>query len=157
MAPRRSAAAAAEVIEEEEPRGTALVFDEPLSWRAGKAIPTSELLKRLDKLSKELKEMDQEECDKSSLTKVAKELAGQNLLGHKDRGVRALTACCLVDILSLCAPDAPFTPNQLRVSLLRRSCDYANIDRISSLSSSHQSSPLCQTPRTHTTYSICTF
>ncbi|KAH8801476.1 armadillo-type protein [Xylogone sp. PMI_703] len=109
MAPRRSAAA--EVV---EPQGVGLKFNEPLSWRAGKPIATGELLRRLDALSNELREMDQEETDKNSLTKVAKELAGQHLLGHKDRGVRAFTACCLVDVLKLCAPDAPFTGSQLR-------------------------------------------
>lgn len=112
MAPRRGAAPAPV---EPEPQLPGLVFNEPLSWRAGKAIPTSELLRRLDVLSKELAEMDQEETDKDSLTKVAKELAGQNLLNHKDRGVRAFTACCLVDVLKICAPDAPFTPSQLKV------------------------------------------
>ena len=59
--------------------------------------------------------MDQEETDKDSLTKVAKERAGQNLLGHKDKGVRAHAACCLVDVLRICAPDAPFTQSQLKV------------------------------------------
>ncbi len=112
MAPRRGAE-----TEPEEP-GQELVrltFNEPLSWRAGKPIVTGELLKRLDALSNELQEMDQEEIDKDSFTKVAKELAGQQLLGHKDKGVRAFTACCLVDVLKLCAPDAPFTPTQLKV------------------------------------------
>jgi sister chromatid cohesion protein PDS5 len=112
MAPRRSAAA--EVVEEDL-QLIGLKFNEPLSWRAGKAIPTAELLRRLEALSAELREMDQEQSDKDSLTKVAKELVGQNLIGHKDRGVRALTACCLVDVLKICAPDAPFTATQLRV------------------------------------------
>ncbi|KAI9801108.1 MAG: hypothetical protein M1833_002976 [Piccolia ochrophora] len=91
-----------------------LQFDEPLSWRAGKPIAVAELLRRLQALSKELREMEQEENDRTSFTKVAKELAAQGLLGHKDRGVRAWTACCLVDILRLCAPDAPYTSNQLK-------------------------------------------
>jgi sister-chromatid-cohesion protein PDS5 len=109
MAPRRSA----EVVE--EPQLGGLKFNEPLSWRAGKAIATGELLRRLDALGNELREMDQEETDKDSLTHVAKELAGQNLLSHKDKGVRAFAACALVDILRLCAPDAPFTPTMLKV------------------------------------------
>jgi len=100
---------------EEEPPLAGLEFNEPLSWRAGKPIPTGELLRRLDTLSNELREMDQEETDKDTLTHVAKELAGQNLLNHKDKGVRAFTACCLVDVLKICAPDAPFTPTQLKV------------------------------------------
>jgi hypothetical protein len=114
MAPRRGAD-----IEPEEPQLGGLVFNEPLSWRAGKPIPTGELLRRLDTLATELREMDQEETDKDSLTNVAKELAGQNLLGHKDKGVRAFTACCLVDILKICAPDAPFTPTQLKVCQIK--------------------------------------
>lgn len=113
MAPRRGAAAA---VVEEEPRLPGLVFDEPLSWRAGKAIPVGELLRRLEELQKEMMEMEQDETDKGSLTKVAKELVGTNLLHHKDRGVRAWTAACLVDVLRICAPDAPFTPQQLKVS-----------------------------------------
>jgi sister chromatid cohesion protein PDS5 len=113
MAPRRSAAT--EVLEEEEPQLAVLQFDEPLSWRAGRPIPTADLLRRLETLFTELREMDQGEVDKLSLTKVAKELVGQNLIGHKDKGVRAFTACCLVDVLKICAPDAPFTPSQLKV------------------------------------------
>lgn len=93
-----------------------LQFDETLSWRAGKPIATGELLRRLEKLSKELVDMDQETVDKDSLTKVAKELAAHNMLAHKEGGVKAFTASCLVDILKLCAPDAPFTPSQLKAS-----------------------------------------
>ncbi|EPQ65699.1 Bgt-2565 [Blumeria graminis f. sp. tritici] len=105
MAPRRGA---------EENK--ALKFSRPLSWHAGKAILTSELLKRLEELLVELKILgeEQEEVHKDSLTKVAKDLASQHLLCHKDKGVRAFTACCLVDILKICAPDAPFTPSQLK-------------------------------------------
>ena len=100
---------------EQEPALRELSFSQPLSWKAGRPIPTAELLKRLDALSNELSDMDQEETENGSLTKVAKELAAHNLLSHKDKGVRAFTACCLVDILKLCAPDAPFTGTQLKV------------------------------------------
>ncbi|KAI0011789.1 armadillo-type protein [Xylariaceae sp. FL0662B] len=107
-----------EVPEEEdqemEEELVSLQFDEPLTWRAGKPIATGELLRRLDKLSKELVDMDQETVDKESLTSVAKELASHNLLAHKDAGVKAFVASCLVDILKLCAPEAPFTPKQLK-------------------------------------------
>ncbi|RKU48186.1 hypothetical protein DL546_009503 [Coniochaeta pulveracea] len=118
MAPRRRAPVE-EVVEEEQQEHEdggleTLQFDEPLSWRPGKPIPTDTLLKRLDRLSKELQELDQDQVDPKSLTKVAKELANHQLLSHKDKGVRAFTACCLVDILKLCAPNAPFTPTQLR-------------------------------------------
>ena len=93
-----------------------LQFNETLSWRAGKAIPVADLLRRLQALSKEMREMDQDEDERESFTTVAKELASPNLLSHKDKGVKAWTACCLVDILRLCAPDAPYTAQQLRVS-----------------------------------------
>jgi sister-chromatid-cohesion protein PDS5 len=108
MGPRRG-----EVTQ--EPTLGGLQFNEPLSWRAGKPIPTGTLLQRLDALSNELRELDQEETDKESLTAVAKELVGPNLLNHKDKGVRAFTACCLVDVLKICAPDAPFAGSQLKV------------------------------------------
>ena len=116
---RPASTTATEVLEApKEPHHSmpGLQFDEPLSWRAGKAIPVIDLLRRLQALSKEMREMDQEEDERESFTKVAKELASPNLLAHKDKGVKAWTACCLVDILRLCAPDAPYTAQQLRVS-----------------------------------------
>ena len=92
-----------------------LQFNEALSWRAGKPIPIADLLRRLQILFKEMRGMDQEENERDSFTKVAKELASPNLLSHKDKGVKAWTACCLVEILRLCAPDAPYTGQQLKV------------------------------------------
>ncbi|KAK0629770.1 armadillo-type protein [Bombardia bombarda] len=113
MAPRRSA------VEEEEEQELEnnkikLQFNEPLTWRPGKPIPIDQLLKRLDRLSKELGEMEQDTPDQNPLTKIAKDVASHQLLNHKDKGVRAYTACCVVDLLRLCAPDAPFTPSQLK-------------------------------------------
>jgi sister-chromatid-cohesion protein PDS5 len=102
---------------EEEGEQRSLEFDEELSWRPAKPIPTGTLIKRLDKLSKELSELDQGATDLDSLTNVAKQLGHRNLLQHKDRGVKAYTACCLVDILRLCVPDAPFSDDQLKVRL----------------------------------------
>lgn len=69
--------------------------------------------------------MEQEENERESFTHVAKELASPNLLAHKDKGVKAWTACCLVDILRLCAPDAPYTGQQLRASLMGLELDSA--------------------------------
>ncbi|KAL1842410.1 hypothetical protein VTJ49DRAFT_5369 [Mycothermus thermophilus] len=113
MAPRQNASSD---VEEQAPDDemVKLQFDEPLTWRPGKPIPIDTLLKRLDRLARELAELDQETTDTASLTKVAKEVASHQLLGHKDKGVRAYTACCVADILRLCAPDAPFTPSQLK-------------------------------------------
>ncbi|KAK4176089.1 putative sister chromatid cohesion protein PDS5 [Triangularia setosa] len=112
MAPRRSAAEVEE--EESETELVALQFNESLTWRPGKPIPLDKLLKHLNTLSKELEELDQEIVDPNSLTKVAKEVASHQILSHKDKGVRAYAACCVVDILRLCAPDAPFTPTQMK-------------------------------------------
>lgn len=104
-------------MDESEHEMGGLQFNEPLSWRAGKPIAIADLLQRLQNLSKEMRAMEQEEEDRESFTAVAKELASHNLLAHKDKGVKAWTACCLVDILRLCAPDAPYTGQQLKVSL----------------------------------------
>ncbi|KAF1987939.1 hypothetical protein K402DRAFT_453143 [Aulographum hederae CBS 113979] len=117
---RRRAQAPVEVEEEEGDmqedgeEELQLQFNEPLTWRAGKPIPVAELLRRLQALAEELKSLDQEDVERESLIHVAKELATTNLLSHKDRGVRAWTACCVVDMFKLCAPDAPYTAAQLK-------------------------------------------
>lgn len=126
MAPRsrRSAAAATEVVEEveeeleelEEQDGTKkLRFKQPLVGRPGKQISVSDLLTRLKALLDELRTMDQEEAHRESLMPVAQELAHQSLLQHKDHGVRAWTVCCIVDMLKLFAPDAPYPASKLKV------------------------------------------
>lgn len=91
-----------------------LKFHDPLSWRAGRAIPVAELLRSLKKLADELKLFDQDTLDVTDVAAVAQELAGSHLLAHKDRGVRARAAVCIVDILMLTAPNAPFKGNQLK-------------------------------------------
>ena len=93
-----------------------LKFSESLSWRIGRPLAVAELIRRLETLGNELQQLDQEEEDETfrdSFVKVARELADPQLLGHKDRGVRAWTARCIVDLLRLCAPNAPFTEKQL--------------------------------------------
>lgn len=95
-----------------------LQFNEPISWRAGNPIGVADLLDRLERLANELRDMDQEETDTDSLTPIARHLAHSNLLGHKDKGIRAWTACCVVDVLRLCAPNAPYTQSQLKVGCL---------------------------------------
>jgi sister-chromatid-cohesion protein PDS5 len=103
------------MADEDERPAISLQFSEPLTWRIGKAIPIADLLRRLQVLFKELRDMDQGEIERDSFTKAAKELISPNLLGHKDKGVKAWTACCLVEILRLFAPDAPYTGQQLKV------------------------------------------
>ncbi|EDP55189.1 hypothetical protein KXX16_005662 [Aspergillus fumigatus] len=113
---RQGPSTVTEVVEPEETSGglRSLQFNQPLSWRVGRAIPIADLLQRLQTLAQELRKLEQEEIDKESLRKVSQELSTANLLAHKDKGVRAWTACCIVDVLRLCAPDAPFTANQLK-------------------------------------------
>jgi sister chromatid cohesion protein PDS5 len=107
------------VSENEEGEQRILTFDEEISWKPAKPIPTSTLIKRLDKLSKELSDLDQGAADLDSIRDVAKKLGHRNLLQHKDGGVKAYTASCLVDILRLFVPDAPFTNDQIKVCLAR--------------------------------------
>ncbi|KAH4180122.1 hypothetical protein HBI81_180510 [Parastagonospora nodorum] len=138
MAPRsrRSAAAATEVVEEEEQEveveveaeagveeeeaqgesdGTKkLRFKQPLVGRPGRQISVGDLLTRLKTLLDELRTMDQEEAHRDSLMPVAQELAHQSLLQHKDNGVRAWAVCCVVDMLRLFAPDAPYPASKLK-------------------------------------------
>ncbi|KAI9930458.1 hypothetical protein MW887_011212 [Aspergillus wentii] len=114
---RQGPSTATEVVEPEEAPGDlrSLQFNESLSWRVGRsAIPIADLLQRLQTLAQELRKLEQEEIDPNSLTKVSQELASAHLLAHKDKGVRAWATCCIVDVLRLCAPDAPFTGNQLK-------------------------------------------
>ncbi|CRK41455.1 hypothetical protein BN1723_005144 [Verticillium longisporum] len=92
-----------------------LQFDEELTWRVGRPIAVSTLLKRLEKLSEELGTLEQDHVDLESLSHVCEALGQRNLLAHKDQGVRAYTASCIADILQLSAPNAPFTPDQLQM------------------------------------------
>lgn len=138
MAPRsrRSVAAAVEVVEEEpeveqneeeeeeedeeeeEQNGLKILkFKQPLVGRPGKQISVGDLLVRMEALLNELRTIDQEEAHRDSLMPVAQELAHQSLLQHKDAGVRAWTCCCLVDMLRLFAPDAPYPASKLKVLL----------------------------------------
>lgn len=116
MATRARRSAATEVVEEEEEQDSVvkLRFNKSLVSRPGKSIGVGELLARLKALSEELSGVDQEEAHRESLEPVAKELAHHGLLSHKDAGVRAWTAVCIVDMFRLCAPDAPYTAGQLK-------------------------------------------
>ncbi|KAK1640139.1 armadillo-type protein [Colletotrichum phormii] len=118
MARRRARGEPQEEVEVEEEQGeelASLQFDEELTWKPGKPIPTTELLNRLQALSEELGGLDQDTTDVESLNDVAHALGQRNLLAHKDKGVRAYAAVCIADILRLCAPDAPFTADQTKM------------------------------------------
>lgn len=143
MAPRsrRSAAAAVEVVEEEpaadvadeEPEAEAaaeeqqdgvrpLRFKQTLAGRPGKPIGVGDLLARMEALLDELRTIDQEDAHHESLRPVAEQLADRSLLQHKDAGVRAWTCCCLVDMLRLFAPEAPYPASKLKVCWHAHGC-----------------------------------
>jgi sister-chromatid-cohesion protein PDS5 len=114
-----------EQVEEEEEADTGagysaanasarLQFKQTLNWRAGKPIQVADLLRRLETLARELQGYEQDEVAPESLQTTAKELANPQLLTHKDKGVKALTACCVVDVFRLCAPNAPYTQQQMK-------------------------------------------
>jgi sister-chromatid-cohesion protein PDS5 len=122
---RRSAATAPVEEEEEEEMEMELQegmqrlkFKQSLISRPGKQIGMTELLTRLKALCDELREIPQEEADTESLTTAAKELAHQSLIQHKDPGVRAWTACSLVEMFRLFAPNAPYSGSQLKVGYI---------------------------------------
>lgn len=126
MAPRSRRSAAAQAAEEEEEQLqqdgiSRLRFNQPLVGKPGRPIGVGDLHSRLKSLCEELRELEQEEVDKESLESVTKELAHSSLLQHKDAGVRAWTACCIVDMCRLCAPDAPYTASQLKVHIFHSS------------------------------------
>ncbi|KAJ9664720.1 Sister chromatid cohesion protein pds5 [Neophaeococcomyces mojaviensis] len=111
----RQAPRATEAEAEEGPYNVpGLEFNEPLTWRAGKAIPVAELFSRLQALSNELRSKEEEVIDVKDIAKLAQDLVNPNLLGHKDKGIRAWTVCCVVDVLMVCAPNAPYRPQQLK-------------------------------------------
>ncbi|XAO21334.1 hypothetical protein I312_100083 [Cryptococcus bacillisporus CA1280] len=90
-----------------------LDFKEPL-LQQGKRETSDALLKRLKTLRQKLVALEQDMTDTKSLDPIRKPLIQQTLLHHKDRGVKAYTACCLADLLRLYAPDAPYSDVQLR-------------------------------------------
>ncbi|OAP64142.1 hypothetical protein AYL99_00114 [Fonsecaea erecta] len=91
-----------------------LQFNETLTWRAGRPLGVADLLARLQTLAAQLRNYDLDQVDSRAFTTLALDLANTNLLGHKDKGVRAWTVSCIVDVLRICAPDAPFVEAQLK-------------------------------------------
>ncbi|KAF9436847.1 hypothetical protein BGZ76_002770 [Entomortierella beljakovae] len=91
-----------------------VVPNQELQFRQKLTGGTSELLNKLKALHSELQPMDQEVIDVSTLSSIAKQLVDTSLVNNKDKGIRIYTACCIADILRLCAPDAPYTSNNLK-------------------------------------------
>ncbi|KAK3058941.1 Sister chromatid cohesion protein pds5 [Extremus antarcticus] len=94
----------------------ASALNAPLTWQPGKPIVVTELLRRLKALSEDLARREQEDGDRDReiLAPKAQELASPQLLHHKDKGVKAFTMLCIVDMFRLLAPDAPYKGGQLK-------------------------------------------
>jgi sister chromatid cohesion protein PDS5 len=92
-----------------------LQFRQQISWTAGKPIAEGELIKRLETLYSELSRKEQEKIDIESLRPKASDLVSERLIKHRNRGVQAWTACCIVEVLRLFAPDAPYTAKEIKV------------------------------------------
>lgn len=88
-----------------------LAFREKLV--GGKSQTTDTYLRKLKTLHAQLSELDQETVDVKTLDAVRRDLLHPSILLHTDRGVKAYAACCIVDILGLYAPEAPYTETQL--------------------------------------------
>ncbi|KAI8053721.1 armadillo-type protein [Syncephalis plumigaleata] len=90
-----------------------LTFNESLV-KGNRVVALGDLLKRLKQLHEELAGFEQEAVDIDSLSRVTREILSPLLFHHKDRGVRAYTACCIADLLRLYAPDAPYVEQELK-------------------------------------------
>lgn len=103
---------------EDEPAQTSAAFEEPLTWRAGRPIAVSDLLRRLRNLHEELAAMEQfeeeDDAGRAPVAAKAQELANAQLMGHRDKGVKAWTVTCIVQVFRILAPNAPFTERQMR-------------------------------------------
>lgn len=77
----------------------------------------SSVVEELKKLHEELCNVQQDafELFREDLKVVAARLVEAELLKNNDRTIKLLNACCLSNVLRLFAPDAPYSPSQLKV------------------------------------------
>ena len=66
-------------------------------------------------LQHELSELEQGAVDAAALDPYCQAILKPAFLRHKDPAVRAGAACVLADMLRLYAPDAPFSPAEIKV------------------------------------------
>ncbi|KAG8757054.1 hypothetical protein FRC14_002423 [Serendipita sp. 396] len=91
-----------------------LKFDDKLT---GRGLSSEALQRKLKNLLDELvsiTESEPENIDLATFATVRKDLIGTSLLLHKDKGVKAYTACCIAELLNIYAPDAPYTAPELK-------------------------------------------
>lgn len=69
----------------------------------------TDLVNYLNELHKSLSQLSQEINDRpKGLKQTALQLVEPKLLSHTDKDVRVLCTCCIVDILRIFAPEAPY-------------------------------------------------
>ncbi|WRT64749.1 uncharacterized protein IL334_001683 [Kwoniella shivajii] len=90
-----------------------LDFKEAIFSKGSKRDASEVVLKRIKILRQKLSVLEQDAVDLRSLDPIRKQLIHQDILIHKDRGVKAYAACCMADMLRLYAPDAPYSESQL--------------------------------------------
>lgn len=74
----------------------------------------NELIKYLNELHNSLNALAQDiEVRPKGLESISMQLIDQRILNHTDKDVRLLTACCLVDVLRLFAPEAPYSDDDM--------------------------------------------
>lgn len=78
-------------------------------------ISAAELHERLREFQKELSETAQGDLDTSQLDTYCQELIKPTFLRHKHKGIQAIVACILADMLRLYAPNAPFSSLEIKV------------------------------------------
>ena len=78
-------------------------------------ISAAELHERLREFQKELSETAQGDLDTSQLDAYCQELIKPTFLRHKHKGIQAIVACILADMLRLYAPNAPFSSLEIKV------------------------------------------
>ncbi len=93
-----------------QPTPTKLVFKEKL---VTKSQTTDTYLRKLKALHHNLTQLEQDTVDTASLATVSRDVILPAILLHSDRGVKAYAACCLVDLLNLYAPEAPYEDHEL--------------------------------------------
>lgn len=57
---------------------------------------------------------EEDDAGRAPVAAKAQELANAQLMGHRDKGVKAWTVACIVQVFRILAPNAPFTERQMR-------------------------------------------
>jgi sister-chromatid-cohesion protein PDS5 len=78
------------------------------------SVKKAELLNYLNSLHKSLSGLSQNAIDHpKGLTKIAQQIISERILSYSDKDVVLLVSCCIVDILRVYAPDAPYKDEEM--------------------------------------------